>query len=239
MAKWIWNFCLLAGLLVVLGVAGVRFEFLPVAVGLLGAAGFSLLMLLLAVVALLVILFKLLTRRSVPGRYWATFLLGAAPTVLVLATVGPAGFQAPGIHDITTDTENPPAFELAAEDRDPGDHPVAYQGAVVAGIQKESYPRIQPLRTAAEPERALAAAEKAMIDRGWRVLGVDRERMAVEAVVESAIFGFEDDVSIRVTPVNGGSRIDVRSASRVGQGDLGANARRVKDLLADLGSRLP
>jgi uncharacterized protein (DUF1499 family) len=67
------------------------------------------------------------------------------------------------------------------------------------------------------------------------VVNADREAMRVEAVATTFWFGFRDDVVVRIRPgAAGGSRVDVRSVSRVGQSDLGANAARIGRILEGL-----
>jgi uncharacterized protein (DUF1499 family) len=68
-----------------------------------------------------------------------------------------------------------------------------------------------------------------MADKGWKIASSDRTTGLVEAMVETAFFKFKDDVIVRLTPVDGGTQVDMRSASRVGQSDLGANAARIED----------
>jgi uncharacterized protein (DUF1499 family) len=76
----------------------------------------------------------------------------------------------------------------------------------------------------------VAAAE----GMGWEVVGRDADTGRIEAVDTTRWFGFKDDIAIRVTPAGAGSRIDVRSKSRVGRGDLGTNARRIRAYLQRL-----
>jgi uncharacterized protein (DUF1499 family) len=102
----------------------------------------------------------------------------------------------------------------------------------VAAAQKEAYPDIRPIVLPLSPQRALFRAAAAL-----PVLGADGTAgvsFGLEGTVTSCWFGFKDDFVIRITPVQGGSRVDMRSASRVGQGDLGANARRIRAYLAAL-----
>ncbi len=151
----------------------------------------------------------------------------AIPSAQVLAAAG-----APPIHDITTDTADPPAFVQARPLRRNAANPSDYPGAAVAEQQRRAYPDIQPVTlsmpVAAAFDRALATAR----GLGWSLTGAAPVEGRIEAVDTTFWFGFEDDVVIRVRPVDGGSRIDVRSTSRVGVGDLGANARRIRRFLA-------
>lgn len=126
---------------------------------------------------------------------------------------------APPINDITTDTANPPAYMTAK---------VGYPGEQFAKQQRSAYPDIQPIVLAASPKDAFDRAVRAAEAMGWEVVGRDARAGTLEAVDTTRWFGFKDDIAIRVRPEGAGSRIDVRSKSRVGRGDLGTNARRIR-----------
>jgi uncharacterized protein (DUF1499 family) len=144
----------------------------------------------------------------------------------------------PAIHDITTDTDNPPAFVAILPLRAGAANPPEYAGAEVAGQQRKAYPDIQPLVVRAAAGETFDRALRAVRDLGWDVVASDRSAGRIEAVDTTFWFGFKDDVVIRVTeaPSDGGTRVDVRSKSRVGVGDLGTNASRVRELLRRLQS---
>jgi uncharacterized protein (DUF1499 family) len=134
----------------------------------------------------------------------------------------------PPIHDITTDTQNPPEFVAIRPLRADAPNPVEYAGAEVARLQREAYPHIQPRRVEAAPEVAFSRAVQAARSLRWEIVSADTANLLVEATDRTFWFGFEDDVVIRITPAAGGaSRVDVRSKSRVGGGDAGTNARRI------------
>ena len=151
----------------------------------------------------------------------------SVPSAVVLSARG-----APPIHDITTDPDNPPAFVAILPLRAGAANPPDYAGSEVAVQQRRAYPDIQPLvlrATAAEAfDRALAVVR----DLGWEVVASDRSAGRIEAVDTTFWFGFKDDVVIRIAEMEGSARIDVRSKSRVGVGDVGTNARRVRTLLS-------
>lgn len=139
----------------------------------------------------------------------------------------------PPIHDITTDTDNPPAF-VALRDRPNARNPVEYGGAEIAAQQRAAYPDIVPVVLPVAPSEAVARAATAARDLGWAIAAVDTAAGRVEATDRTRWFGFYDDVVIRVTPADGGSRVDVRSLSRVGGSDVGANAARIRRFVARL-----
>ncbi|HUK03835.1 MAG TPA: DUF1499 domain-containing protein [Burkholderiales bacterium] len=145
----------------------------------------------------------------------------------------------PRIHDITTDTDNPPVFVAALPARAAEKaNSTTYEGPEVARQQKAAFPDIVPLSVALPQgdafNRALEAA-KAM--PGWKVVASDPASGRIEANDTSRWFRFVDDVVIRVAPEGTGSRIDVRSESRQGRSDFGVNARRVRAYLEELKAR--
>ena len=138
----------------------------------------------------------------------------------------------PPIHDITTDTANPPAFVAILPLRAAAPVPAGYAGETAASAQRAAYPDIVPIVVAKAPGVAFDAALAAARSLGWTIVATDAASGRIEATATTSWFGFSDDVVIRVVPAQGGSRIDVRSVSRVGKGDLGANARRVRAFTA-------
>ncbi len=141
---------------------------------------------------------------------------------------------AAAINDITTDTDNPPAFVAVLPLRAAAPVPATYPGSETAATQRRAYPDIVPMELAAAPAAAFARALDAAKAMGWEIVAADAAAGRIEATATTPWFGFRDDVAIRVTPTAAGSRIDVRSVSRVGKGDLGANARRIRAYLARL-----
>lgn len=142
--------------------------------------------------------------------------------------------RVPPIHDITTDTADPPGFVAIAPLRAGAANPMEYGGAEIAAQQRAGYPDLEPLTLNVPPaagfERALAAA-RAM---DWAIVAADSAAGRIEATDTTFWFGFKDDVVIRVTPFGAGSRVDVRSVSRVGRSDVGTNAKRIRAYLEKL-----
>jgi uncharacterized protein (DUF1499 family) len=178
-----------------------------------------------------------------------------------------SGRGVPSIHDITTDPEDPPQFSalLPLRTGKPWGLNVSrpeYDGPDTAAQQRRAYPDIRPLELDVPAARALDEAAAVAREVGWEVVAVDRVRGVLEAVDTTFWFRFKDDVVVRVrersfplqahvtgaadaeTAVasgfsrgNPGSRVDIRSKSRVGRGDLGANARRIRLFIAALRAR--
>jgi uncharacterized protein (DUF1499 family) len=144
----------------------------------------------------------------------------------------------PYIHDITTDTDNPPAFVAAARLRKEGDHPITYDGPEVAIQQKEAYPDLAPLITSAPADRVFEAAESTLLAMGLTLSDADPSAGRIEATQKSFWYGFTDDVVVRIAQTPEGTRVDVRSKSRVGRSDLGQNAKRISTFLTRLRSEV-
>ena len=164
--------------------------------------------------------------------------LSFAALVVAAATFGVPGallYQAhrlPPIHDITTDTANPPRFVAILPLRADAPNPAQYPGPIVAEQQRLAYPDIVPFASTAPPDRAFSRALKVVRDLGWTIVAAVPAQGRIEAVDRTLLFGFRDDIVIRVSPAPQGSVTDVRSKSRVGESDIGTNARRIRRFLA-------
>jgi uncharacterized protein (DUF1499 family) len=148
---------------------------------------------------------------------------------------------APMIHEVSTDLEDPPAFVAvkALRDGEPGTNASEYvpqlagrSGPIdVPAQQRLHYPDIQPVSLDVSLEEAYARARRAAGDLGWEIVAESQPDGRIEATDTTRFFGFKDDIVIRVRTVEGASRVDVRSKSRVGMGDAGTNAARVRRFL--------
>jgi len=176
------------------------------------------------------------TRRGrARGRAAAWFGLAASLVVAGVPAVWvwTAG-RVPPIHDITTDTENPPAFSAVVPLRKGAPNPVEYGGPTVAEQQRAAYPDVQPALLNVSPVLAFDRALETARAMGWRIVEANPAQGRIEAVDTTRWFGFQDDVVVRVVPAENGSRVDVRSLSRVGRSDVGTNAKRIRAFLARL-----
>lgn len=144
----------------------------------------------------------------------------------------------PRIHDITTDLHNPPAFVAVKALRKPGDNPVEYDGTAVALQQRTAYPDIVTQTFASNQNQAFAAAENALRAMQLEVVAANPTEGRIEATHTSFFYGFTDDIVVRVVADGNGSRVDVRSKSRLGRSDLGQNARRVRAFIQQLRANL-
>jgi uncharacterized protein (DUF1499 family) len=164
-------------------------------------------------------------------------LAGAAIASGLIAAVIPlsamiAGFAAPAIHDISTDTDDPPRFEAVLPERGADASPAEYDGPATAAEQRRAYPDIKPIMMSTPPPATLERVIAVARDLDWTIMGQDPSRGTLEATDTTFWFGFTDDIVIRVRRSGSGSRVDIRSKSRVGKGDLGANADRIRAFTA-------
>ncbi len=138
----------------------------------------------------------------------------------------------PPIHDITTDLEDPPAFQAVLPSRADAANSSEYGGDSIATQQRKGYPDLGPVVLDLPPDRAFDRALEAARGMGWEIVAVQPMEGRIEATDTTFWYGFKDDVVVRVTATDGGSRIDVRSVSRVGRSDVGTNSARIRDYLA-------
>jgi uncharacterized protein (DUF1499 family) len=157
-------------------------------------------------------------------------LAAVAPPLILLSQAK----SLPRIHDVSTDLEEPPAFEALLDARRRAPNGAEHGGAAVAEAQRAAYADIVPLLLEAPPREVMQRALDAARAMGWEVVASDVATGRLEAIATTAFFGFRDDVVVRVRPHGTGSRVDVRSASRVGLSDIGANARRIREYLGRL-----
>jgi len=163
--------------------------------------------------------------------------LGAALGLALLAYpayLAAVALPLPMINDVTTDFDSPPSFMISAKAREAraGWQPPARSAAIDAQ-QKAAYPKVQPILVDLEPTQAYALALRVAKDLGWRIVDANPPNLRVdgaaqiEAIDRSLLFGFVADIAVRIRPLASQTRIDLRSISRVGRHDFGANARRI------------
>ena len=158
-------------------------------------------------------------------------LVLVAPAVLAIKECA----SVPMIHDISTDLEQPLLYEKVLSLRADSDNSLELSETVMT-MQKEHYTNISPLELVGEKSNMFAKSIQQAEAMGWEVVSQDLERGHIEAVVATRIMGFRDDVVIRIGQQDDKVRVDIRSASRVGQTDLGANAARIVAFLDGLSS---
>ena len=170
---------------------------------------------------------------------------GAVPLVIALILGAGAAYvpwsgvktarSLPFIHDITTDTVNPPAFVAILPLRADAPNPPEYLGEEVAAQQREGYPDLKPLVLEQPVDATFTKALDVAKSMGWEVVAAEAADGRIEATDTTFWFGFKDDVVIRIEADGDGSRLDMRSKSRVGRSDVGANAARIRAFLEGMG----
>ena len=187
-----------------------------------------------AVVALVLILLlafpRLRVRPWIPIAALCLGLAAAAPPAILLAQAK----GVPPIHDVTTDMADPPAFVALMEVRKKSPNGFAYGGESIAAQQRQGYPELKPLVVKTGPRDTMQRAIDAARSLGWEVVASDAAAGRIEATDTTRWFGFKDDIVVRIRPEGEGSRVDVRSVSRVGLSDIGANAKRIRSYLDKL-----
>jgi uncharacterized protein (DUF1499 family) len=239
LASWARNFAIFSVVAVVVSILIVRFGFLEMKpalatfFGALACAGLSILVSFAAFAAIW----------QNGSRGMSRIMLALLIDAVVLAYPAYLAVQyrkLPPIHDITTDPIDPPRFEALAPLRTGDDtNPAVSAGLYSAEQQRRAYPDIETVELDVPAPRAFDIAKRIVAKRKWLVID-EREPQPprrlgrIEAVARTPIMGFREDVSIRVTPDGDGSRVDIRSASRYFESDLGSNAARISKLIDEI-----
>lgn len=170
-------------------------------------------------------------------------VFGAAALALALlvppAAVAAYSSRLPAIHDISTDTEDPPVFRALAFARSRTANPLDYAGEELARQQADAYPGIKSIEFDATPDEIYNALVALANRRKWQIVDATPPRGGlrdgrIEAVTGNLLLGMRWDIVIRVRPTPEGARVDMRSVSRHGEHDLGLNAMRIDDVFAEL-----
>ena len=186
--------------------------------------------LLLGVIAIVLSLVELI-RSGSKGMALVGLALGLVAAGMPAMSINTAKHSP--IHDVSTDAANPPQFvailplRTAAKAANSTDY-----DAKTAEQQKATYPDIGPLYLDAPPAQAFDRALAAARGMNWEIIASDPAQGRIEATATTFWFGFKDDVVVRIAAEGNGSRVDVRSLSRIGKSDVGANAKRIREYLA-------
>ena len=188
---------------------------------------------LLAIVMLLIPA----TRKNSAAVLTISLIVGLAVTAFPLQLRSTAQ-SLPFIHDVTTDTSNPPRFIRVLPLRADAPNPPDYAGEDVARQQREGYPDIESQFYPEPVDQVFAAALSVAMDQGWEIVAEEPGNGRIEATATTFWYGFKDDIVIRIQAANEGSQFDMRSKSRVGSSDIGANAKRIRGFIRDLDEQL-
>jgi hypothetical protein len=239
LASWSRNLAVFSVVAVVVSILIVRFGFLEIKpalatfFGALACAGLSMVIGLIGAAAIW----------QSGARGTSRILLAFLIDAILLAYPAYLGLQyrkLPAIHDVTTDPIDPPRFEALARLRSgEGTNPAVYAGLYSAEQQRSAYPDIETVELELPVQRAYEITLQLVNRRKWLVIDErapqpPRRIGRIEAVARTPIMGFREDISIRVSPDDQDSRVDIRSASRYFESDLGSNAARVRKLIEDL-----
>ncbi len=246
-ARRIALFSLAATVISVIVVRSGALEIVPALSTFAGALMLAAVAILLALCALVVIWFE-----GVAGakQAIAALFIGLA-LIAYPAYLGIKAWRLPAIYDITTDPIDPPRFDGIARLRPRDAKPITYEGLYAAEQQHAAYPDIEPDLTDSTAQESYDAAMRVITKRKWRIVDarppqggqpVANPRAPqpairdgiIEAIARTPIMGFRDDIVVRIRATSDGARIDVRSASRYGRHDFGANASRVLNLISDI-----
>jgi hypothetical protein len=235
LASWARSLALFAGVAAIVSIVVVRFGFLemrPAIATLFGA-------LALAGVSIVLALLGFASIWQTGSRGMARILLALVIDAAILAYPAYLGWQyrkLPAIHDITTDSIDPPKFETLTQLRGAdGANPAVYAGLYSAEQQRAAYPKIETVQVDVPVQRAYELTLHLVNRQKWRVVDArppqpPRREGHIEAVARTLIMGLPEDIAIRVLPDGDGAQIDIRSASRYFQSDLGSNAARIAKL---------
>ena len=174
------------------------------------------------------LIFQLVTRNRMGAmKSFIAILIGFGLIAPMIHGIVQPAKRAPAIHDITTNTANPPEFLVLDDTRPGAKNSLVYAGEEVAAIQKKAYPYIKPILSSLSAADAYTKALSIAQDKGWKIITEESEALRFEATAQTAFFGFIDDVVIEVTSISNKSRVDIRSVSRIGRSDRGVNAARI------------
>ena len=187
----------------------------------------------IAVLALSILIgFFTLFKKQYPLAKRCAFIaiLSAIP-VIGLSMQASKAKSLPFIHQVSTDTVNLPEFDAIIALRGESSNPLAYDREKLEPLQLAAYPKLKPIISQLDKEQAFAKALKVASSLGWDVVAKNKQQGLIEAVDTSALWAFKDDIAIRVQVEGASSKIDLRSISRIGGSDLGANAARVEKFI--------
>jgi len=198
------------------------------------------------IIGVICLVLTLLSKQKRKGVIVSAFaILTAVSAMAYGGTIRASAQKLPFIHDITTNTQDVPTFSKAVLDiraQTNGVNSVEYIGKMdqrdkelYSVLQTRAYPDIRPLILSGNPEQVFGQALATVNQMGWKIHTQDADKGIIEATATSFWYGFKDDVIIRIHAAEGGGTVlDMRSISRVGQSDLGANAARIRKFLAQL-----
>jgi uncharacterized protein (DUF1499 family) len=183
---------------------------------------------LVGFIAFIIVLIGIIKSKNLSGLNTPSLIAIGFGAIAIYNIVGMSDAGNHPIHDITTNTDDPPEFIAIIALRSSGDNTTSYIDDGTAEKQLELYPDINTIILEDDPATAFARALTAAETMGWEIVAEEQPEGRIEATATTPFVGFKDDVVVRVRPGSGGSHIDVRSKSRIGKGDMGVNAARIR-----------
>ncbi len=233
LSRWSKKLGLAALVVALLGVCLARYDVIPKIAGLGGMMGGALLALIGTIIGLLAVFMNWRFKAGMMGSALIGLLLSGAYTGFIASRPAANG-NAPMLHDISTDITNPPPFEKLSLRADN----LVGIGTIDKwrDIHGKAYADLKSITIAKPVASVIANAEQLAKERDWAIAVADTKAGHLEATASVSFIRYQDDVIIRAVPTadGKGSIVDMRSVSRVGQGDFGVNAKRVREFMAAL-----
>ncbi|MCH9672029.1 MAG: DUF1499 domain-containing protein [Gammaproteobacteria bacterium] len=216
-------------IVVAAAVAGIQFGWLSPRVGLMVSLAAAAIWAIVGIALFLIGIVRGLRGRPRWGRQ---FVLGLLPVLLLGGMFFVRSSSMPIVmsNDVSTDLAQPPGFTTG---------PSAQRGMSQSAQDKqlEAYPDIRTLVLKQPAAQVFAQTVALGKLRGWETVVEDSDAGTVQWIARSRLFRFQDDVSLRITSVAEETKVDMRSRSRIGKSDLGANATRIREFFKELQNR--
>ena len=239
MSKWLKRLAIVSVLVFPLAVIAARTGLINLKIAMLSVA----IGLLIALLVFLVSMFMSLKYKNsnpLSAKTARNAMLLCLIPIIAIGSVMVSGRDVPQIHNISTDVSDPPQFYKIKEIRTDQDNPLEYDSAILAEVQQAAYPNVKTLLVNTNRNEALDRAARAAEKLGWDIVNNNSELAIIEASSTSRLWGFVDDIVIRVrgNQADNQTAIDLRSVSRVGRSDMGANAKRIEAFIESYNSDL-
>ncbi|NND81925.1 MAG: DUF1499 domain-containing protein [Gammaproteobacteria bacterium] len=236
MGVWLRRFSLLLVLGFPIAVLGTRLQIWDYGVGLKIVAVTFLLAIAVLVSGGIIYFWQRRLRPGNAGSVRSAMLIALLPILFIGWQILGAR-SVPPIHNISTDVVDPPQFTQIASIRSSTDNPLHYDAEQLAAVQQAAYPNVKtllmPLTMEEAHRRAVVVAEALE----WEIIDHDAQSGRLEATITTPLWQFKDDVVVRIRPQGDKVAVDLRSVSRVGKSDLGANAARIERFLKEFSKK--
>ena len=232
MGVWLKRLSILSLIGFPLAVLGVRLGVFDFRIG-ISMTGLSLLLALVVAVISIITIFALRNKNPDGAKAAKMAVVISLFPILGIGTQVINARSIPEIHNISTDVNDPPVFDEIVNIRSSDDNPLVYNKDELAEVQLKAYPKVKTLISEINVEDSFDRALVVAKELNWEIVSQNSESGIIEATETTRLWGFKDDIVIRVrASTNAGlTSVDLRSVSRVGRSDLGANAKRITAFL--------